>query len=137
MILATPTLTFPLGALVRFGVTFTRPPTIAEVTAAVPVLLQRDDVWLMAAPMVGDGIPVDPAGGVRLRILGPAPATETGFVYLTDVELVRIDTGVFQADAPAAANAPGDWSYRWEAGAGVGQATVEGRYKVSTSRFSP
>lgn len=135
----TPTLTFPLGALVRFGCTFTRPPTPEEILAGTPLRLIRDpaDGWQVLAPWDGDGIAATPTT-VRLRVLDPTTPTanETIVELGVDVELVAIGVGDYQADLVDAANLAGTWRYRWEA-TGEGQsATPDLQYRVAGSVFA-
>jgi hypothetical protein len=127
------TLTFPLGALIRFGATFTRPVSSTEIADALPLNVLRGGVWIVAAPIADDEVAGDPST-VRLRVLAPDGVTESTFVYLATADIVRDYVGVFHADIAGAASVAGKWRYRWES-TGTGQAAAEAAYIVAASAF--
>lgn len=85
-------------------------------------------VRLTATFLDAAGAPVDP-GGVAFYLLDPA-GTETEYVYGTDNELVREDTGVYYVDWPN--TVAGVYTARFD-GTGGNAGAVEGYYFVEYS----
>jgi hypothetical protein len=77
-------------------------------------------------------VPTDPTA-VTFEILSPVTATKTTYVYLTDVELVRVTTGVYTVDIVV--DEPGRWWYRWE-GTGVAAGVEQGYIDVDYDRVN-
>lgn len=82
----------------------------------------------------GDGVAVDP-DTVTFKLRDPC-GSETSYVYLTDGEVQKADTGSYYADIIL--TSPGRWFYRWEAAddSAVDIAAIEeGNLLVQDSKF--
>jgi hypothetical protein len=78
-----------------------------------------------------DGTDVDPST-VTFKARSPGNQ-ETSYVYATDAELVRTDTGDYFVDFVP--NESGRWHYRWTS-TGTGTAiALEGTFVVQASQF--
>lgn len=79
-----------------------------------------------------DGVDLDP-DTVTLEILAP-DYTSTTYVYGTDDELVRLDTGDYYCDF--APDDSGRWTYRWTS-TGTGTSSVKvGRFVVQVDPWN-
>lgn len=78
-----------------------------------------------------DGDDVDP-DTVTLKLFSPSQ-TETSYVYQTDDELVRVDTGDYYIDVTP--DESGRWFYRWETTGANKTIGLEGSFVVKASVF--
>jgi len=78
-----------------------------------------------------DATDVDPST-VTFKVYSPSGVTTT-YVYATDAELIRLDTGDYYVDYVP--NESGRWHYRWSS-TGTGTAiALEGTFVVQGSVF--
>ncbi len=79
-----------------------------------------------------DRVDIDP-DTITFKAMGPAGTTTT-YVYGTDAELVKVNTGDYYVDFTP--DASGLWHYRWSS-TGTGETIViEGRFRVQFSQFA-
>lgn len=74
---------------------------------------------------------VDPAT-VTLKVMSPG-GTLTSYLYGTDDEVVRIDTGDYYVDYVPAES--GRWHYRWSSTGSATSIAIEGTFVVQASPF--
>lgn len=78
-----------------------------------------------------DRVDIDP-DTVTFKAMSPA-GTVTTYVYATDAELVKVNTGDYYVDFNP--DASGLWHYRWSS-TGTGETIViEGKFRVQYSQF--
>ena len=78
---------------------------------------------------LSDGAAIDPTT-VKVSVRRPGGKVTT-YQYSTDVEVVKLRTGVYYLDVSA--NAYGTWTYRWFS-EGTGQAADESVFQVKQHR---
>jgi len=74
--------------------------------------------------------PIDP-GDFTVKIKDPT-GTVSSFIYGTDIEVVRLDTGLFKIDVSLTES--GLWHHRAQV-SGLGQSAVERSFFVQPSKF--
>lgn len=78
-----------------------------------------------------DGTDIDPAT-VTFKAYSPTGAATT-YVYLTDDELIRLDTGDYVVDFVP--DESGRWFYRWSSTGSSTAIAIEGHFLVHPSPF--